>query len=1371
MDFIPFRFYLMIFLLKIMIPLSALADQPELKLLNLSREQGLSNSTVFSIYQDSYGFMWFGTGDGLNRYDGAEMQIYQNDSRADHTISDNYVKYIFEDSERNLWVGTTNGLNLFDRKLGRFKRYFFNSTGKPANSGNDISCILEDTEKTLWIGTHGAGLAILDKKTGKLRSIGTEYKTKSLLKFSHINHLFEDNNRNLWIATNQGIAILNIQKKEFKSLIFPGKSRVDVRTIREDSKGNKWMATEGHGILVYSPASGKFHNYYHQEKQGSSLGSNLVRTMIIDNKGKVWSGCVTGGLNLFNSKTNSFYRYISDRTVSALFQDNQGNLWAGTHRGGVYLYAPNAQKFNIVQKETSPHILSNNDVRAFFEDKKGNIWIGTDGGGVCKYNLETKAATKFRHRTTDRNSLGSDFILDIVEDRNSNIWISSWGGGISFYNEKNGKFTHYINRLRDSSTISSNYVHKMIPDEKGNFWVGTYFGGLNYLNTTSTRFVRITSNRNKPTAMWGNNVISMCEDAKSGNLWIGTDDAGLNYFDKSSHTAKHYFVNESGAREIRIIFKDRKNRIWVGAKGIYLYNRKKDKFERYTKAPSLNTDFIKGILEDDDGLLWISTLNGIVSLNPERGTTRRFNNSDGLQSLEFEANAVLKTRNGEMYFGGINGYNYFHPEKIPTNNFIPPVYFTGLSIFNKKAIPLADDSPLKEDLPFVSQINLNYKQSSFSVNYAALNYTSPNNNLYAYKLEGFDKDWTYVGNTTKASYTNLDPGEYILKVKAANNDGIWSRKIASLAITITPPFWQRFWFQLLTGALIISIIYYVLSLKRKLELEKLEEKKKDEIHQVQLEFFTNISHEFRTPLALIMGRLERLVKENHSSTLLPHIRSLFKNSAYLLNLLNELMDFRKVESGVLQLHVSKGNLSSFLDELAEEFIILAQEKNIHLSIEKHEEISEAWFDRQVMEKVITNLIHNSIKYTAPGGEIGVEIVKDWSDLKFKNQLVIRSGYKPFEAIGIRVKDSGIGITRDSLKFLFERYYRITDAHLGSGVGLAFVKSLTMLHKGDICVSSEKNRGTEIVIAIPCSLDDYSETEKRTEQTKVGIANLESIIVEPEIGVFDQTSLAEKEDINSSIHKRHILLVEDNQEMRLMLKESLSPYFTVSEASNGIEGYKKVKEEFPELIISDVMMEDMDGIEFCKIVREDVETSHVPFIMLTAKSSVDSQISGIETGADFYFPKPVSVQLLLLTIQNIFNQRQKLKTHYVKGHQTEMKGLVHSVKEREFMDKVLAIIEKNMEDPNFDTDLLCREIAMSKTNLYHKLKSITGNSISEFIRSVRLNKAKEIMVNEDVLINEVMFKVGIQTQSYFTRVFKNEFGVTPRQFLQDLKSKA
>jgi ligand-binding sensor domain-containing protein/signal transduction histidine kinase/DNA-binding response OmpR family regulator len=1344
--------------------LPAPADGQDLPFLNISREQGLSNSTVFSIFQDSYGFMWFGTGDGLNRYDGSEMQIFRNDAKSPESISDNYIKCIFEDRQRNLWVGTLNGLNLLDRKSGKFKRFFLKKS-RTDKGGTDVNCILEDARNNLWIGTQENGIALFDKSTSNLRPINPTIPNDKAN--THINYLYQDRKQNIWIASNQGLLQANESMRHLKQVMLPGK---DIRSIAEDAAGNIWIASEGNGVYRYAVKAKTLSNFKNQEGLNSSLGSNLIRTLLIDKQNNVWIGTINGGLNLFDAKKNNFQRYIYERAISALYQDSQGNIWIGTHRNGIYLYAPKAVKFNLVQKQQHPHILENNDVKTFFEDKQGNVWIGTDGGGIAEYNPKTRKVRKFKSSPSNPNSLGSNFILDITGDNNSNLWISSWGGGISYFDRQTERFTRIVNNPKDNTSLSSNYVQKILPDDKGNFWVGTYFGGLSYLNTSTRTFTRYHSDRSKKTAIWGNNIVAICEDSQKGNLWIGTDDAGLNYFDKEKHHFRHYFVNIERSLDIRIIFKDQKGRIWVGEKGLFLYNRSKDRFEPYIKSNILSSCFIKGILEDERGLFWISTLDGLVRLNPETGATKRYNTSDGLQSLEFEANAAMKTSSGEMFFGGINGYNHFYPDRILTNRFVPPIYFTNLTIFNKKASPNDDSGALTEDLPFAKEINLNHKQSSFSVSYAALNYTSSNNNQYAYKLEGFDADWTYVGNITKASYTNLDPGSYTLKLKAANNDGIWNTKAISLSINIIPSFWQRLWFKLLVGFLIIGAILYVLYLQRELELEKLEERKKDEIHQMQLDLFTNISHEFKTPLALIMGRIERIITEKPDKHLIPHLRSLSKNSTHLLNLITELMDFRKVESGSLRLNVSEGNLSTFLNELTEEFSILAQEKSIQLKIKNEIEAKSCWFDKLVMERIISNLIHNSLKYTSPGGEILVEIIEGKPAVPaFKNELQINSNYKAQRLIGIRILDSGIGISEESLKVIFNRYYRITDTHLGSGVGLAFVKSLTLLHKGEIYVSSEKHKGTEIVVIIPCAEVDYAENEKRTKQATAAGIQLESINV-PLAILTDETPQDETGSENKPKSKKLILLVEDNLEMRTLLKEFLEPHFNISEAANGADAYQKVSEEYPDLIISDLMMEKMDGNELCKKIREDASSSHIPFIMLTAQNSISSQITGLKTGADFYLSKPVSFQLLLVTINNIFAQRQKLREHYIKGHQSEIKELVHNAREKEFMDSVLAIIEHNMGTPEFDADYLCREIAMSKTNLYHKLKSITGQSIGEFMRTVRLNKAKEIMASEDVLVNEVMFRVGIQTQSYFTRIFKAEFGITPSQFLQEIKSR-
>jgi len=540
------------------------------------------------------------------------------------------------------------------------------------------------------------------------------------------------------------------------------------------------------------------------------------------------------------------------------------------------------------------------------------------------------------------------------------------------------------------------------------------------------------------------------------------------------------------------------------------------------------------------------------------------------------------------------------------------------------------------------------------------------------------------------------------------------------------------------------------------------------MHQVQLQFFTNISHEFRTPLSLILGPIDRLLKEDHQATFQSYYKTIHRNANRLLNLINELMDFRKIESGALQLKVTHGNLSLFIDEVAEEFSEMALEKNITFKVNKSAEFTAVWFDRQVIEKIILNLINNSLKYTGAGGEITLDVFHELAGIEpyFENQLFIKNDFVAQEYISIRVADNGIGISADSIHHLFERYYRITESHMGSGVGLAFVKSLTLLHKGLIRVSSEKRRGTEIIISFPCKKEDYSTDELWGQGSDQGGTRLESINYNSD----DKLPLVAQDTFpknNAAFPAtRHILIVDDNRELRSFLKEALEDTYHISEAEDGRTGMVMAKEVFPDLIISDVMMPGMNGTEFCKLLKEDMETSHIPFLMLTARDSIEAEIEGVESGADLYFTKPVNMHLLKITLKKIFDQRQKLKEHYSKDHRSELRELVHSTKDREFMDKLLAIINAQLINPDLDIDYLCAEIGMSKTKLYVKIKSITGQSIGEFLRAIRLRKAIEIMTKEDVLMTEVMYRVGIQTQSYFTKIFKKEFGKTPTQFLQD-----
>ena len=1358
------------------------AQPPKLKFRHISTEQGLSNSTIETIFQDSQGFMWFGTRDGLNRYDGYQAVVYRYDAKDSTSISDNYIRCLFEDRQHTLWIGTLNGLNSYNPKTGKFTRYTHVATNQGSLSNNKVTGICQDRQGNLWIGTSGGGLNRFQPETNTFIPF-RHNSGEASISDDRVNCLFEDETGNLWVGTENGLNLFNKGNQTFsfyQSSLDSGKTKANdiIRVIQQDFQGNLWLGTEDKGILLFDPDSKTFIRYQHNEKEPSSLASNLVRSILIDKKGNCWVGAVNGGLNLFDAYNGSFYNYqnlpeksssLSQRTVSALFEDNQGNLWVGTHRGGVNLYTPDKEKFGLYRQEPDANSLSYNDVKAFCEDSKGYIWIGTDGGGLNKYDPRANSFQHYNYNPYDSKSIGSNEVLHIMEDKEENIWVSTWGGGLNLLDKATGKFTRFLWDPSNIHSISSNYVQKTFEDAQGNLWVATYYGGLNIFDRKTRQFTRVTSDPGHNTSLSGNNFVSICQD-NSGNLWFGTDDGGLNCYNTKVRRFYHYFTNGEKMPDLRVLFIDSKQRLWVGQAGLYLFDPVKRSFSLYTDKAGLASEFIKGIEEDDGGNFWIATSNGLTQFNPDSRSYKKYNTADGLQGLEFEANAYMKTKSGQILFGGVNGYNAFYPKDIELNSFIPPVYVTDFQIFNKHIVPGENGSPLKNDISATTELKLSYKQSTFSFGFAALNYTVAENNQYAYRLRGLDKDWIYAGNERKAYYTNLAPATYFFEVKASNNDGIWNEKGRSIKIIITPPFWDTWWFKTFLVVSIVSGSIIVVSLKKRFDLRRLDEKKREEMHQVQLQFFTNISHEFRTPLSLILGPLEKLQKEDSSPIFKHYYKTMHRNANRMLGLINELMDFRKVESGALKLRVMPGNLDLFLQEIAEEFSGLASERFIHFTTSVPAELMETWFDRQVLEKIIINLISNSFKYTANNGKICVEVITTLENFKpaFENELVLNNEFRGSNYVYVRVVDNGIGISKESIAHLFERYYKITESHMGSGVGLAFVKSLTLLHKGDIFVYSEPNKGTEIIIGLPVSKADYTKEERWMNNDKT-VVRIESIDYkyEPHLP-FSHEQHSSTNAFKAVETKKYILIVDDHEELRNFLKESFEPQYEITEASDGHSGLLQAKKTFPDIIISDVMMPGMDGMEFCRRLKEDGETSHIPVIMLTAKDALESKLEGLESGADFYFSKPLSMDLLMLTIRNIFDQRQKLKERYSKDHYLEAKDLVHSTKDREFIDQLLTIIESQLTNPDLDVDYLCTQAGMSRTKLYQRIKSIMGQSIGEFVRTVRLRQAVRIMTEEDVLLTEVMYRVGIQTQSYFTKAFKKEYGKTPSQFLQELK---
>lgn len=1335
---------------------------------HINIEQGLSNSTIECIYQDKRGFIWIGTRDGLNRYDGKHIVVYKNESNNPFSLSDNFVTAITEDSQGNIWIGTFDGLNRLDEKKNTFERFFYQKENPNSLGNNTITSLLKDHKGQLWIGTQGG---ILNLWNGE-NSFKKYFLNKSTQGQIAVTSLYQDTENNYWIGTDKGLYFFEPHNGHFQYTETITGYRPTVNCLAQDAQGNLLIGTNGQGLMSFNYRLGLKKRFVQQDINPHSLANNLVKSIWVDHKKQIWIGCINGGLNLFEPLTGHFTNYqprpenpksLSQRTISALFEDNQGNLWIGTHRGGINLYMSQVQKFQLFRQQPNENSLSYNDVRAFCEGSSGDIWVGTDGGGLNLFHKNTQTFEHFKHNPFQANSISSNEILGLTQDHQKRLWIATWGGGLSLLENGSRSFKRFLQQENNPNSLGSNYVQQVFEDRQQRLWIATYYGGL-YQYLPDGKFVKILYGKNRKSQLLGNNIICLNQDLR-GRIWIGTDDGGLNCLDPQTGIFSHYFHKDSKKPDIRIIFVDRQGRIWVGHRGLYLWHEKEQQFRLFTSKAHLSEDFIKGIVQDDEDNLWISSSNGITKLNPQNLQIQQYNSADGLQGLEFEPNAALRTKDGQIYFGGVKGFNTFYPHKIFNNNYIPPIYLTSLQIFNKK-VSVGKDSPLEEDISYLKTLELSHKQNTFSIDFAALNFTASENNQYAYKLEGWDKDWIIAGSENRASYTNVSPANYTFMVKASNNDGVWNPEVTMLEVIVHPPFWATWWFRAIAFILMLTGIRTFYQFRRRMAIQQLKEQQKEELHQDQLQFFTNISHELRTPLSLILGPLDKLKKDFPSPLALPYYDMIQRNAKRLLALTNELMDFRKVESGALQLHVMQGNINIFLTEIAEEFQDLATEKGIDFRILPTSSQQTQWFDRQILEKIAINLLSNAFKYTSNGKKIEIQILESLDNFQpqYQSQLRITNGFTSSQMLYLRVADQGIGISQESISQLFERYYRTTESHIGSGIGLAFVKSLTQLHKGSIWVSSERGAGTEMLIGIPSGEKDYLEHEKwlrnRTQIRLESLSNsLESQFTEPEIP--SSSSLPQ----NST---SKILIVDDNDELRTFLKDALQNDYQIVEAENGQIGYEQTKRHHPDVVISDVMMPVMNGVEFCKKLKTDPLLNHIPFLMLTAKSASDAQLEGVASGADYYFAKPLSIDILTQTLKNILSQRQKLKEKYGFAQLSEKIQQIDEEKDQAFLNDFLLIIHENLSDPEMNIELICNKIGMSRTKLYTKVKDLTGQPIGDFIRSIRLKTALQLMTEQQMPIAEVMYRVGIQTQSYFTKAFKNEFGKTPMQFLKELK---
>jgi signal transduction histidine kinase/ligand-binding sensor domain-containing protein/DNA-binding response OmpR family regulator len=1355
--------------------------QPNFQFQRINSELGLSANTVTRITQDSKGFLWIGTLEGLNRYDGYNFKIFKHNPDYSTSIGANSIYSIFEDKSGTLWIGTFDGgLNKFDSDKEVFIRYVNDEKDHNSISNNKVYAICEDGNNSLWVGTAN-GLNKFNKKTGKFTRYFQNDSDQNSLSSSIISSLIYDDKTNvLWIGTKSGgLTKFDLSQNKFFRYQPDEKNPFSVSEnfinyLFKDASGVIWLGTFGGGLNKFDEKENKFIVY---KKSGGHhyIPTDFVLSIGSDNSGNLLLGTYEDGLIILNPKTNKFVSYdhnvadpesIGDNLIQDIYKDKRGLIWLATWTSGVNKIITNKNFLHFKHNASNKNSLSGNGVTAICEDRDGIVWIGTELNGLNSFDMTSGNFTNYLHDPNNKYSIASDGVSDIKEDREGNLWIVTDGYGFCRFDKKNNRSISYQNNPLDSNSLPIDQVSVLIEDKYGDLLIGTFGAGLIKFDKKKNTFTKIKYNPDEPDDITAAGIYSLYDDSK-GLIWIGTYSNGLFIYDRKSGKSKWYY-NIPGDFEslsdniVSSILTSKDGSVWIGtSNGLNKFDPIKGKFKRITEFDGLPNNTIYGILEDDQGGLWISTNKGLSRYNPTTGTFRNYNKRDGLQDDEFNQWACFKGKSGNLYFGGINGFNVFNPALIKESDFKPPLVFTNFLLFNKP-VSIGYDSHLNRtilnsSLNEMTEINLTHEDYVFSLEFAALDYIIPHNIKYAYKLEGFDKEWTYVNSNRRfATYTNLSQRAYTFKVKSTNSDGVWNEPGRSLAIIIHPPWWKTGWAFSAYGLILIFIIYLIRAydlkrqrLKHQLDLEHEHAEKLEEVDRIKSRFFANISHEFRTPLTLILGPAEQILSNHAGDVAKKNAGLIKKNANNMLNLINQLLDLSRLDSGRLELKAANQNLIPFLKGMVMSFESIAIMKSIKFNLNVTEDELIVCFDREKMETIIKNLLSNAFKFTPIGKEISVSLLKENEN-----------------SITLKVRDTGIGISKEQLPKIFDRFYQVNSAHTrehgGTGIGLALVKELVELHHGSISVDSKLGEWTEFKIILPIGKEHFIEQEVVENDNQLPIEKL----------TIDKTEFIHSTNHNSNLenlrtNKNIVLIVEDNRDVRDFIKDSLGDEYHFEEAENGEEGITKAEEFIPDLIISDVMMPKMDGNEMTRRLKSDHKTSHIPIIMLTAKSGQEYRIEGLETGADDFLTKPFDAKELHIRIKNLISLRKKLQEIYCSNTITSLAKSKHKLKgiDIQFMDRILKVVDEHISEEEFTIEDFGHEVGMSRSQMFRKIKALTGKSCSVYLRSVRLARAKNMLQNHEANISEIAYSVGFGSPSYFARCFKEEFGYAPSELVK------
>jgi signal transduction histidine kinase/ligand-binding sensor domain-containing protein/DNA-binding response OmpR family regulator len=1322
---------------------------------------------------------------------------FVHDANDSTTLSTNNTIRFFLDTHGYLWIACAKEgkyspviyLDRMDTRTGKVKRYRHDPEDETAIGGDAVFAwgngnvsklnIMEDTKSNLWIGIWHSGVNRYNRDTDTFTRFRHDSNDSTSLSSDSVAEISRSKNGDIWICTANGVNRYHYETNSFERFVHkPGNdnslSKGYYTYAFQDNANRMWISHE-YGFDTIDLSNGKINHVQFNRSTESAVPRRPYLPVYADRYGYIWFAFThldeqVDGLSIYNPKLNLFHYYEDDRdSHDGLYLkwfylygiDHSDMNWTGSSDKILNKTNPNTNRFFTIEKgEDSQYSLLSNSVRFIRPGKKDSVlWLGTSNG-LTKYSWTTGKFEHFVNDPQNPNSLCNNTVTGVAEDESGDLWITTIDGLSKM--DSLGNFVCFKHKIGDSTTLSDNLLfYGLEYDRNGFLWICTFHSGLNRLDLKNNKIKQFTKDENDPSSLDTQGEVYHVYNDKAGDLWVATD-GGISRY---NYEKENFSSILKGITPIQF-FEDRWNNFWVGTffNGVIRLNRRTGEYHRFRADHPLTQCAVSDIVEDDDGALWISTNKGLVKYFPPDSSYMCIREEHGLpESLDLTVGA--KRHDGQIVWGTWSkGLVQFDPKSIQLDQNPPRVVISDIKISNE-SLPIGGDSPLKLDISSTSRLELRYNQNDISFICAALHYVKPSKNQYAFWLENYDDDWYKSGTTRTATYTNLDPGKYMFHVKAANSDGLWNEKGRSLSIIIHPPWYATIWAYTIYILIVAGIVYVIwttqlrrIRLRDALQLKQVEAKKLQEIDHMKTQFIANISHEFRTPLTLILGPIESMLSKIKDADILSNMTIMRRNAKRLQRLVNQLLDLSKIEAGKLALQVQENNIIPFVNRIVQTFESQAKFKNVRLSFKAEKKHLSAYYDHEKMENVLYNLISNAIKFTPEKGCVKVTVTLVSSDSRnFQNKSLALCG----EVIEILVTDTGKGIAKEHLNNIFNRFYQVDDkietTNAGTGIGLSLTKELVELHYGEIFVESTPAKGSQFNIYLPLG--------KKHLQDHEILQSTAPILDGVEIG--DQQSFQAQPVVSENINSDSstLLIVEDNADLRIYIKSILNSQYRIKEAKNGKDGLEKALTILPDLIISDVMMPIMDGFDFCKKIKTDERVSHIPVILLTARANMKSKIQGLDTGADDYIIKPFDETELNARVKNLIAQRQHLRARFGQDILMPLKDITITSVDERFLSRAVDVIGENLTNPELGPDFLGAKLGASRSQLHRKLKAIVNLSTTEFIRSIRLRRAAELVKNNFGSMTEIAYEVGFNNPAHFSRYFRLQFGCTPNKFRQ------